>query len=224
MKKPQCILIIFLALFSHQSISQITQVEFAPSIIRTDFTYLSIQPLDKYSLLSLSTLAFFQKFYQSENTPFDEVGVQTTVYWNFSKFISIGPALYFNSAIGFSEKITLLVTKKTGKLTFAIIPSIVYLNNKNAITGELFAQIQFMQPFKKEWSFLAYTNFFTNWGGINNHLRSYQYLRIGLSKNNNQFGLAINLDVYGNAPIYKSSIGLFFRKVFLPKLSTSHLH
>ena len=92
-----------------------------------------------------------------------------------------------------------------------------YLNSKKTFTAELFMQMQFMQPLKKDWSFLAYTNLFTNWGGINEHLRSYQYLRIGLSKKNNQFGFSFNSDVYGIAPILKMSAGVFFRKIIVSK-------
>tara|TARA_R110002124_G_scaffold287282_2_gene472234 strand:- start:251 stop:910 length:660 start_codon:yes stop_codon:yes gene_type:complete len=217
MKKIHIITITLLVGFSNQALSQITQIEYTPSNTKTDFSYFSIQPVAKNNTLSLSTIAFFQKFYKKKEIAFEEVGVQTTGYWNFSESVSIGPTLYFNSVVGFSEKVTLIIIKKTGKLTFVINPSMAYLNSKKTFTAELFMQMQFMQPLKKDWSFLAYTNLFTNWGGINEHLRSYQYLRIGLSKKNNQFGFSFNSDVYGIAPILKMSAGVFFRKIIVSK-------
>lgn len=217
MKKIHIIASVLLIAFSNQSFSQITQVEYTPSNIKTDFSYFSIQPLTKSNTLSLSTIAFFQKFYKQKNIAFDEVGVQITGYWNFSKSVSIGPTLYFNSVAGFSEKITLLITKKKGKLTFIINPSVAYSNSISNLTAELFVQMQFTHLLKKDWYFLTYTNLFTNWRGISKHLRSYQYLRIGLSKKNNQFGLSFNSDVYGIAPVSKISGGFFFRKIIVSK-------
>ncbi len=217
MKNIYIITSALLIAFSNQSFSQITQVEYTPSNIKTDFSYFTIQPITKKNTLSLSTIAFFQKFYTQENIPFDELGDQTTGYWNINKSVSIGPTLYFNSVAGFSEKITLLIIKKSEKLTFIINPSIAYSNTISNLTAELFIQMQFMQPLKKDWYFLTYANLFTNWGGINKHLRSYQYLRIGLSKKNNQFGFSFNSDVYGIAPISKISAGFFFRKVIVVK-------
>ena len=217
MKKIYTITFVLLVVLSNRALSQITHIEYIPSNIKTDFSYYSIQPLTNNNALSLSTIAFFQKFYKQKDIAFNEVGVQTTGYWNFSKSVSIGPTLYFNSVAGFSEKVTLLIVKKTKKLTFVINPSIAYLNNKSILTTELFVQIQFIQPLKNDWSFLSYTNLFTNLGNINEHLRSYQYLRIGLSKKNNQFGLSFNSDVYGIAPVLKISGGFFFRKIIVAK-------
>ena len=103
--------------------TQIKQLELASGISKTDLTSFSINPLNKKQTVSLSTLAFFQKFHSKEDYPFDEVGVQTTSFWNFSKWASIGPSLYFNSVAGFSERISLQLTSKTKK--FKIIKRLI---------------------------------------------------------------------------------------------------
>jgi hypothetical protein len=57
----------------------------------------------------------------------------------------------------------------------------------------------------------------TSWNKFSTHSRSFQQVRIGVSKNNNQFGVAADFDQYGEQPIAKTSIGIFSRKVFLEK-------
>ncbi len=197
---------------SHQAFSQITQLELAFGTNKTDFTLLSVKPLDKNRKFSFSTLAFYQKYHQVKNFGFDEIGVQSSVFYNLTKTISIGPTLYYNSVAGFTERLTILIRKRTGKFTYTISPALVHSNSSHDFGGELFIELQYMQPLKNEWHFLSYTKLLTNWKKFYIHARSYQYLRFGLSKKNNQFGFALNFDEYGNIPIRKKSIGIFIRK------------
>ncbi len=217
MKKINTFLILSLLVFSEKVKAQITQLEFAPGISKIDFSSFSIRPINDNKTFSISTLAFFQKYYEKENIIFDEIGVQTTAFWNFSKSISIGPSLYYNSVAGFSERISLLFSARTERFSFTAIPSIAHLEVKNFINGELFLQIQFTQPLKKQWSLLLNTQILTHWDKFSTHARSFQQARIGLSYKTTQFGLAADFDQYGNAPITKTSIGLFARKIFLNK-------
>lgn len=217
MKNIIPILIVAVTIFNQQATAQITQLELASGINKIDFSSFSIKPLNEKGTLSFSTLAFFQKFHHEEDFIFDEAGVQATAYWNFSKSISVGPSLYYNSVAGFTERLSFLISKKRGKFVFIAVPSIVHSENTNLINGELFIQMQFMQPLKKEWNFLAYAQMLTNWDKFSIHARSFQQLRIGLSHNNNQFGIAVDFDEYGNTPVTKTSIGVFVRKVFIEK-------
>lgn len=213
---------IFLALImativSHQSFSQITQVEMASGNNKTDFTLLSIKSLDKKRKFSFTALAFYQKYHHSENFDFEEVGVQSSIFYNLTKSIAIGPTFYSNSVAGFTERLTLLISKRTGKFTYTFSPALVHSNISNDLGGEVFLEMQYMHPIKNKLHFLTYTKLLTSWRGFENHDRSYQYLRIGFSKNHTQFGLALSFDEYGNIPIRKNSVGIFVRKIFLDK-------
>ena len=107
-------------IISHQSFSQITQLELASGNNKTHFTLLSVKSLDKNRKFSFSTLSFYQKHHHSKDFDFDEVGVQSSIFYNLTKSISIGPTLYYNSKAGFSERLTLLISKRFGKFTYTI--------------------------------------------------------------------------------------------------------
>jgi hypothetical protein len=217
MKKIVLIFAVAVITFCQKTEAQVTQLELVAGFYKSEFSSFSMKPLNEKKTFSFSTLAFFQKYHRSEDLIFDETGVQATAYWNFSKAVSMGPSLYYNSAAGFSERFSFLVFKGGDKIVFIAVPSIVYTENTNDINGDLFIQIQFMQPLKKEWSFIGYTQLLTNWNKFSTHSRSFQQLRIGLSHNNNQFGIAADFDQYGEKPITKTTIGVFVRKVFIEK-------
>jgi len=213
--KANVVLAVFLIGISQISIAQITQVEFASGFSKTDFTVFSIQPINKSQSLSLATLAFFQKYHHKEDTPFDEAGVQVTPLWNFSKWASIGPTLYYNSAAGFSERISLLLSPKVKNFILTTVFAVVHAENTNSINGELTMQMQFTQPLTKEWSLILSAATLTNWKKFSAHDRSFQQLRVGVSYRTAQFGLATDLDQYGEDPITKTSLGFFVRKHFI---------
>lgn len=217
MKKTNAILILFLLIFSQKMYTQITQLEFASGIEKTDFTSFSIRPIDDKKIFSIATLAFFQKYHKKENEIFNELGVQTTALWNFSKSLAIGPSLYYNSVAGFSERISVFFSTKTKRFSIAAIPSIAHMELTNFINGELFLQMQFLQPLKNEWNAVLSALILTHWDKFSTHARSFQQVRTGLSYKSTQFGLAVDFDQYGETPITKTSIGLFVRKIFINK-------
>ncbi|WP_121065447.1 hypothetical protein [Maribacter vaceletii] len=217
MKKTHVILIFFFLVISQKVVAQFTQLEFASGIGKTDFTSFSNRPIDDKKTFSILTLAFFQKYHNKENIIFDELGVQTTAFWNFSKSISIGPSLYYNSVAGFSERISLLFNVKTKRFSLVVIPSVAHLEVSNFINGELVVQIQLTQPLKKEWNALLSAQILTHWDKFSIHSRSFQQIRTGLSYKTTQFGLAADFDQYGKNPITKTSIGFFVRKIFINK-------
>lgn len=49
---------------------------------------------------------------------------------------------------------------------------------------------------------------------LSQHLRSTQFLRLGINRREVQFGLAANLDQYGSSAEFYSNIGFFVRKEF----------
>src|SRR5689334_19193305 len=119
MKKKSVLLLSFaLSVFYKSITAQVTQLELTMGFYKSDFSSSAIKPLDSNNKFSLSTLAFFQKFYRKEDFLFDETGVQTSVYWNFTKNLGVGPSLYYNSVAGLSEKVSFLIFISGSHLVF----------------------------------------------------------------------------------------------------------
>lgn len=201
--------------FIYSTNAQITQLELASGPKKTDFTSFSLRPLNPKAQFSIGTLAFFQKFHQSENSIFDEVGVHSTVYWNINEVISIGPGLYYNSIAEFSERLSMLLTIRSTHFVLAATPTIAYSEKTGYVNGEMFLQMQFTQALKGDWKLLLSAQMLTYWDKFSYHARSFQQIRAGFDKNATQFGLAIDFDQYGTAPVTRTSVGVFVRKIFL---------
>ena len=218
MKKKSALLFSFtLFIFSTSITAQGTQLELTTGFYKSDFNLFTIKSLDDKNRFSISTLAFFQKFYRKEDFIFDGTGVQTSVYWNFTKNLSVGPALYYNSVSGFSEKLSFLIFTGGSHLVFVAIPAIFHTENGGNINGGLFFQLQYMNRIKGEWNFGVNTQILTEWNRFSTHSRSFLQVRIGVAYKNNQFGAAADLDAYGHTQIWKKSIGIFVRKDFPEK-------
>src|SRR4030095_6555783 len=175
MKRKSALLFSFtLFMFSKSITAQGTQFELTTGFYKSDFSSFTVKSLDDKNHFSISTLAFFQKFYRREEFPFDETGVQTSVYWNFTKNLSIGPSLYYNSVSGFSEKLSLLFFIGGSHLVFVAIPAIFHTENDGNINGGLFFPLQYMKRIKREWNFLVNTQILTEWNRFSTHSRSFQ--------------------------------------------------
>lgn len=218
MKKKSALQFSFsLLIFSKSITAQVTQLELTMGFYKSDFSSSTIKPLDSKNKFSISTLSFFEKFYHKEDFIFDETGVQTSVYWNFTKNLGVGPSLDYNSVAGLSEKVSFLILIGGSHIVFVAIPAIFHTENDGNINGGLFFQLQYMKRIKREWNFWANTQILTEWKRFSIHSRSFQQVRIGVAHKNNQFGAAADLDAYGHPQIWKQSIGLFVRKVFPEK-------
>ncbi|GHN00296.1 hypothetical protein WSM22_17850 [Cytophagales bacterium WSM2-2] len=215
MKNESAILFFFILLFCNKSAAQVTQLELTAGFNKSDFSSFNIKPLDEKNKFSVSTLAFFQKFYRNEDLPYDETGVQTSVYRNFSKSAHLGPSLYYNSVAGFSEKLSFLFLDGRKHLVVVVIPSVFHTEKDNNVNGDVFMQIQYSRPLKNDWSVLTYAQLFTTWKKFSEHTRSFQQVRTGVAYKNNQFGVSLDFDEYGSIPVTKTTIGIFLRKVIL---------
>jgi hypothetical protein len=219
MKNELVLLLLLSILFGRKSATaQITQLEITAGFSKSDFNSFNIKPLDEKSKLSISTLAFFQKFYHHEDLPYDEVGVQPSVYWNFSKSVHLGPSLYYNSGAGFSEKLSFLFLNEGKHLVVVAIPSVFHTERDNNVNVDVFIQMQYSRPIKNNWSILTYTQLLTTWKKFLEHTRSFQQVRAGVTYKNNQFGLSIDFDEFGpELTTPKTTIGVFIRKVLQEK-------
>lgn len=195
--------------------AQITQLELATGLQKTDFTSFSLRPITADGRFSVGTLAFFQKYHQEESVLFDEAGVHATIYWNINKAISIGPGLYYNSIAGYAQRLSILYAIKSQHFILTAIPTIAHNEQTGLINGELFLQMQWTLPIKNDWQVLLSAQILTNWEKFSQHTRSFQQIRVGVDKNRTQFGLAVDFDQYGETPLTRTSPGLFVRKIFL---------
>lgn len=214
MKKVEIISVVLTIVFVSTLQAQFTQLELFSGFKKTDFTLLSSYSINDSNTLSVSTLAFFQKFREKENQFFDEVGLQPTLFWKVNETIAIGPSLYYNSFGGFSERLSAKFTLKNSNALFIVIPTAAYSEKKQASQAEIFAQFQLSTPLTTDISLWFNGQFLTVWDKFKTHSRSFQQLRLGISYKGHQLGLGLDFDQYGPKPIQKSSLGLYYRKTF----------
>ncbi len=190
---------------------QFTQVEFFQSLDKTTFNLFSSHYINDGKSLNLATLGFFRKYRSNENQDFSEVGIQPTLFWDFSKIFSIGPSLYYNSIAGFSQRISAKYTSKNERLLIILIPTIEYSQQEENIYAETFAQFQFNVPIKKSISFWVNGQFLYVWDAFKTHSRSFQQLRTGISLRRHQFGVGLDLERYGPKAVSTKAIGLYYK-------------
>lgn len=181
---------------------------------KTDFQTFLVQPIDKAGNFTFSNLAFFQRYHQAEDQPFDELGVQGIVFWNFTKSLSIGPGLYYNNPKGLMPKAVLQTHHTLGPLTLITNPALYYHEN-NFWGGELFVQATFIEPVDEKLSLFGQLNTLTTWDRFADHGRSFVQLRIGTRfERGFQLGLAYDKDWYTAQKLSQSSLGLFIEQWF----------
>lgn len=78
---------------------------------------------------------------------------------------------------------------------------------------ELMGFIEYKSAENQDLKLYARVQYMTTWN-MQEHVRSYQYLRLGVGLIEMQLGAAANFDQYGNTGIDYSSIGFFIRKEF----------
>ncbi|WP_272152109.1 hypothetical protein [Tenacibaculum aiptasiae] len=210
MKKITLISLLVIIGFLNPLQAQFTQVELFSGLDKTDFTVFSSYSITKSQTLSLNTLAFFQKFKQ-ENEVFDEVGVQPTLFWNITKNIAIGPSIYYNSFAGFSERLSAKYAFKNSRLLLVLMPTVAYSEQINMSYAEVFLQVQYNKPLNDNISLWLNGQFLTIWDEFKTHSRSYQQWRLGVSFDDIQVGIGMDMDQYGLKPINKMSFGMYYR-------------
>ena len=193
---------------------QFTQVDFFKSLDKTTFNLLSSHNINDSKSLNLTTLGFFEKYRSNENRDFNEVGIQPTLFWNFSKKISIGPSIYYNSIAGFAQRISVKYVAKNDRLFIVLIPTIGHYQQEGQIYAETFAQFQFNIPLKASISFWVNGQFLNVWDAFKTHSRSYQQLRTGISFKGHQIGLGLDFGRYGPQAFRTKATGIYYRGLF----------
>ncbi|MGS2763684.1 hypothetical protein [Sinomicrobium sp. M5D2P9] len=78
---------------------------------------------------------------------------------------------------------------------------------------EMMGFIEYRQAGRQNIKIYARLQYMTTWN-LREHVRSYQYGRVGIDMEEIQFGLAANFDQYGSFATSYNSIGIFVRKEF----------
>ena len=212
MIKRNILVALFLMALTYEGFAQVSQLGLATGPNKTDFTSLSFRPLSANGKFTIATLAFFQKFHRQEEIIFDEAGVQSTLYWNINRSISVGPGLYYNSETGFSERLSMLYKVQLPSFVLAAIPTIAHAEKTGYLNGELFLQMQWTRSLNDDLKLLFSAQLFAHWDQFSNHTRSFQQIRAGVAEETTQYGLAIDFDQFGDTQL--TSIGVFVRKIF----------
>lgn len=203
---------------------QLNQIEAVSGFHKSGLSHFSSLPAGLHSGINLQTLAFFQKYHRQQDYFLDEAGLQLSVLKQVTPFLAVGPAFYYNSFAGMMEKLTVSYLKMGANYQLLLAPALGYSNKEKSLFSELYFQIQYRQQLSKRWHLITDLKGLTNWIKVKSdirmqsHNRSFQYIRLGLSENDNwQFGMAMEFDQYGPDPIEKATPGIFLRKVFIHK-------
>lgn len=181
---------------------------------KTNFQTFWIQPLDAAGNFTMTNLAFFQRYHEAEDQPFDELGVQGVVFWNFSKNLSVGPGLYYNDPKGFMPKGVLQTFHQWGAFRLITNPAIYY-HEDGFWGGELFVQATVTKAVNSSISLFAQLNGLTTWDQFEDHGRSFIQLRVGPRfKKGLHLGLAYDRDWYSPRKLTQQSLGFFVEQRF----------
>lgn len=192
--------------------AQFNQIELFSGSKKTNFTNISIIPLNSSNHIEFFNLLLVNKYHNTSNHIFDEFGIQPILFFNLNDKFSIGPSFYYNTVAGFSERISMRYKVRLGKFFFTIIPTVAHSEKSKTIDGSSFIQLQFNKPINEKWKFWFNSQLLYSWRSFEIHARSFQQIRIGFSHTNNQFGLGLDLDQYGPAKVDRISFGLYYRK------------
>lgn len=130
-------------------------------------------------------------------------------YW-INKQIAVGIGTFYASVPGFTPAVNIQFSKTVKAFTVVIVPRVDLKDNPSY---ELMAFVEYSP--KKETGLQPYgrIQLMENFTGLD-HNRSYQYLRLGLSAANMQFGISVDYDAYRRDMDYISNYGVFLRSVF----------
>jgi hypothetical protein len=159
-------------------------------------------PTSKWGFFHMNTI---QAYYQEKEK--NSFIIQDLLFFEALKnFRLAGGAFYgkpgFNPTIGFQYN---PVGKKT---VFLFAPRI---NLTSELSYDFMTIFQYKTPINSKLQFFGRFKML-NLFDANAHIKSYQWIRLGLEARKFQFGLAANIDEMGPEPIVESNFGVFVRK------------
>lgn len=143
-------------------------------------------------------------YYKQDGTP--ETMSQSYITYGLSTNIKLALGTFYASKPGFKPAAAIQLIKKTNNLFVMLVPRVDLCKNA---TGELMMLVEYRPPISKQINFYSKVQMMSNYGP--RHNRSYQNFRAGLDIARTQFGLALNVDEFGNETITSRNWGVFLR-------------
>lgn len=140
----------------------------------------------------------------------NEIMSQSYVSYTLSDLWTSGIGSIFTPLNRVRPSVFLQYFKKGKNTSILVYPRADLWSDPNL---ELMGFVEYKGMDRQNFNLYARLQCMTTWNS-KEHVRSYQYIRGGVSLDDVQFGLAANLDQYGSFATSYSSIGLFVRKEF----------
>lgn len=140
----------------------------------------------------------------------NELMSQSYVSYALSKMWSTGIGSIFTPVDRVRPSVFVQYFLKKKALVIMIYPRADIWKDPNV---ELMGFIEYQEAGSRKPQIYVRLQYMTTWN-LHKHVRSYQYLRLGINLGKLQFGQALSFDQYGSSGKTYYNIGLFLRKEF----------
>lgn len=164
------------------------------------------KPFTETSKLGFFHLNTLTVNYNDKNK--NDLALQNLVFYEFLNNFRITGGAFYGTYPGFSPTVGMQYINPGKKWFILISPRI---SIKEDPSYNLFTIIRYKTDINSK------TRLYTSLQALNifdgkSHIKSYQWLRVGLEIKGTQFGLSANFDEFGANPELESSLGLFIRR------------
>lgn len=164
------------------------------------------KPFTETSRLGFFHLNTLTVNYNDKNK--NDLALQNLVFYEFLNNFRITGGAFYGTYPGFSPTVGMQYINPGKKWFILISPRI---SIKEDPSYNLFTIIRYKTDINSK------TRLYTSLQALNifdgkSHIKSYQWLRVGLEIKGTQFGLSANFDEFGANPELESSLGLFIRR------------
>jgi hypothetical protein len=162
--------------------------------------------IDESNFSFFHTSSLYAYYNQDGKT---EIMSQSYITYGLNPNIKLAVGTFYASKPGFKPAAAIHLIKKTKDLFIMLVPRIDLWSNMSA---EAMMLVEYRPVISKHVNLYSKVQMMSNYGP--RHNRSYQNFRAGLDINTTQFGLALNVDEFGNETITSRNWGLFLRHEF----------
>jgi hypothetical protein len=200
---------LFFAMFlfgTNDSFSQPVPVEFMLGNRYSTINVVLSKPFTENSRLGFFHLNTLTMNFSDRNK--NDLALQNLVFYEFLNNFRITGGAFYGTYPGFSPTLGMQYINPGRKWFILISPRI---NIEADPTYNLFSIIRYKTDINSS------IKLYTSLQALNildgeSHIKSYQWLRLGLEIKGTQFGLSANFDEFGPRPKLESSFGLFIRR------------
>jgi hypothetical protein len=138
-----------------------------------------------------------------------EIMSQSYITYTLNPHLKLAVGTFYASVPGFKPAAAFQIIKKTKDVLFILVPRMDLWKNPS---GEVMMLLEYRPAIRGQVNFYSKLQLMSNYGP--HHNRSYQNLRVGLDIRNASFGLAVNVDEYGDEITTSRNWGIFLRHDF----------